>query len=1046
MSIPRLAIERPVTMFMLSAVIVLLGAISLFRLPVDLMPDVSYPSITVRVQYQGVGPAEMEELVVRPLEQSLAAVPGLEQINSSAQEGSANVRLNFAWGSDLNDAADEVRTRVDRVRGRLPEDAEPPTILKFDSSAQPIMSIGVEGDFDRVTLREIAENDLVPRFERVEGVASATVMGGLRRQIHIELSKEKITALDLSVDRVVQSIRSENQNIPLGEVDEGDTTYLLRSQGQFANLDQIRDLVVLTKGAVPVYLRDIAEVRDTTEDLRSFQRINGKAGVRLQITKQSGKNTVAIARAARAEIERTNREVPTVRLTLLNDQAKFIERSIEAVTHHVYIGSFLVIGIIFLFLRDWRATFIVCLSIPISVVGTFALLYFAGFTLNTMTFGGLALGVGMIVDASIVVLENAFRHMEKGKSRMVAAIEGSEEVWSAILASILTHIAVFVPLLFLTGVSSVMFVQLAVVVMFSLLMSLFVAVTIVPVLCSRLLRLPPPEAERRGITGRLYTWSEHVLEGLDDGYRALIHKALQHRPTVIGASAAITLVAFLLLPTIPSELMPQTDEGEVSVSARFAPGTRFERVEAIATQLEEMVRNNVPEAVTIMSNAGGGGGFGGPGGGGGGGSNAQVTVQLTPSTERERTSDQIATDLRRVLVGLPGVQITTRVSGGNQQMTRLMGGGGDSRLAVEVRGDDLEQAKRISQDVLATMRDVPGVANPQLGREEGRPELAIRVDRPKAALLGLSVSGVANTIRTNISGTQAATFREHGKEFPIIVRLREEDRERSESVNDVLISTPQGQVLPARTVLDLNPQSGPTQIERKNQQRVTRVNAELDADATMSSVIKGVQDKLPDLDIPQGFSVGFGAEVEQQAQAFQQLQVLLVLGVLLVYAVMASQYESLRDPFIVMFSVPVAAIGVVVALLVTSTSFSLQAYIGVIMLAGIVVSNAILLVDYTNVLRRRDHLPLREAVEVAGRTRLRPILMTSLATVLGLVPMALGIGEGAELQAPLARVVVGGLIASTMVTLVLVPSVYTLFEEGLKGLRRGAHSEPEQAA
>ncbi len=378
-------------------------------------------------------------------------------------------------------------------------------------------------------------------------------------------------------------------------------------------------------------------------------------------------------------------------------------------------------------------------------------------------------------------------------------------------------------------------------------------------------------------------------------------------------------------------------------------------------------------------------------------------------------------------------------------MSRLMGGGGDSRLAVEVRGDDLEQAKRISDDVLATMREVPGIANPQLGREEGRPELAIRVDRPKAALLGLSVSGVANTIRTNISGTQAATFREHGKEFPIIVRLREEDRERSESVNDVLISTPQGQVLPASTVLDLNPQSGPTQIERKNQQRITRVNGELDANATLSEVIKGVQDRLPEVEIPQGFSVGFGAEVEQQAQAFQQLQVLLLLGVLLVYAVMASQYESLRDPFIVMFSVPVAAIGVVIALLVTSTSFSLQAYIGVIMLAGIVVSNAILLVDYTNVLRRRDHLPLREAVEVAGRTRLRPILMTSLATVLGLVPMALGLGEGAELQAPLARVVVGGLIASTMVTLVLVPSVYTLFEEGLKGLRRGAHSHTEQA-
>jgi len=634
--------------------------------------------------------------------------------------------------------------------------------------------------------------------------------------------------------------------------------------------------------------------------------------------------------------------------------------------------------------------------------------------------------------------------MEKGKARLLASIEASEEVWSAILASILTHIAVFVPLLFLTGVSSVLFIQLSVVVMFSLAMSLFVAVTIVPVLCSRLLRLPPPEAERKGITGRLFTVSEHALEGLDDFYRGLIHRALQHRPTVILGSAALTLVAFLVLPTIPSELLPQTDEGEVMVSARMPAGTRIERTEAISLQMEDIVRANVPEAVTIMSNAGGGMGPGGPGGGS---SQASVSIQLVPKDQRKRSSDQIATDLRRVLIGLPGVTLTTRASGGNQQLTRLLGGGGgDSRLAVEVRGNDLDQAKRVSEDVLRTIREVPGVANPQLSREEGRPELAIHVDRPKAALLGLSVSGVASTIRTNISGTQAATYRENGKEFPIVVRLREEDRERSESVNDVLISTPQGQVLPARTVLDLSAQSGPTQIQRKNQQRITRVNAELDADAALSDTVKAIQARLPEVDVPQGFSVGFGAEVEQQAKAFEQLQVLLVLGVLLVYAVMASQYESLKDPFIVMFSVPVAAIGVVLALKLTSTSFSLQAYIGVIMLAGIVVSNAILLVDYTNILRRRDNKPLREAVELAGRTRLRPILMTSIATMLGLVPMALGIGEGAELQAPLARVVIGGLLASTIVTLVLVPSVYTLFEEGWKGLRRGsAHSNPEQA-
>ena len=1032
MSIPRVAIERPVTMFMLSAVIVLLGALSLVRLPVDLMPDVTYPQITVRVGYSGVGPQEIEELIVRPLEQTLAAVPGIEQINSTASEGSGSVQIAFAWGTDLSEAADEVRTRIDRIRGRLPEDADPPSIFKFDSSASPIASIGVEGDFDRVTLREIAEVDLVPRFERVDGVAAATVNGGLRRQIHVELSKEKITALDLSVDRIVQAIRSENQNIPLGEVSEGDTTYLLRSQGQFQDLKQIEDLVVLTRGDVPVYLRDIAEVRDTTEDVRSFQRINGRPGVRLSVSKQSGRNTVAIAAAVRAEIERTNREMPSLRLSMINDQSRFIEQSINSVREHVYLGSFLVIGIIFLFLRDWRATVIICLSIPISVIGTFALLYFAGYTLNTMTFGGLALGVGMIVDASIVVLENVHRHMAAGKPRLQASIEGSEEVWSAILASILTHIAVFVPLLFLSGVSSILFTQLAVVVMFSLTMSLFVAVTIVPVLCSRLLTVHQAGEAPRGALGRLSAASERMLEGLDDGYKALLEKALQHRPTVLAGSAALTIIAFLLLPTIPSELLPQTDEGEVSISARMPAGTRIERTQAVALQIEEIVRTSVPEAVTILANAGSGGGAGF---GGGGTSSASVTVQLVPRTERDRTSDQIATDLRRVLVGIPGVQITTRASGGNNQMTRLMGGGSDSRVAVEVRGDDLATANRISQDVLALLRETPGVASPQLGREEGRPEMTIRVDRPKAALLGLSVTGVANTIRTNISGTQAATFREKGKEYPIIVRLREADRERSESVGGVLISTPQGQVLPASNVLDLAPQTGPSQIQRKNQQRISRVNAEIDANVPLSQAVQNVQARLPQIDVPEGFSVGFGAEVEQQNEAFAQLQVLLLLGVLLVYAVMASQYESLRDPFIVMFSVPVAAIGVVLSLKLTATSFSLQAYIGVIMLAGIVVSNAILLVDYTNVLRRRDKMPLREAVVVAGRTRLRPILMTSLATILGLVPMALGIGEGAELQAPMARVVIGGLLASTMVTLVLVPSVYTIFEEGFARLR-----------
>jgi HAE1 family hydrophobic/amphiphilic exporter-1 len=1031
MSIPRLAIHRPVTMFMISFVIVLLGGISLTRLPVDLMPDTEFPSITVRVAYPGVGPLEMEELVTRPIEQAVSAVAGLERVESTSSEGNANVRLNFAWGTDLSEAADDVRTRVDRVRGRLPEDADPPTIFKFDSTAMPIMGVGVEGDYDAVTLRELAQNDLSPRLERVAGVAAVTVDGGLRRQIHVNLSREKITALNLSPDRVVQILRTENQNIPLGEVNDASRTLLLRSPGQFTNLEEIRNLVVLTREGVPVYMKDIAEVRDSTEDRRQITRINGRPGIRMRVTKQSGTNTVQIAEGVRAEIARINREVAGMRLQILDDQSVFIDRAIHSVQEHAMIGSVLVIAIIFLFLRDLKSTLIICTSIPISVIGTFALLYFGGYTLNTLTFGGLALGIGMIVDAAIVVLENTYRHLEMGKDRMTAAIDGSEEVWSAILASTLTHIAVFVPMLFLTGISSIMFGQLAAVVSFSLAMSLLVAVTIVPVLCSRLLDPPTHGKDAQGVFGSISRGVDRLLEGLDAFYARALHIALHHRPTVFLVGFGLFAVALYLLPRIGFEFQPTTDEGEVTVDAELAVGTRIEVTEAGLIQLEERIREFVPEATMLITQAGGGGGWG---------NNSthrgNIQVRLVSRTERQRSNEQISMELRRQLAGLPGVVVRARASGG-QNMMRGMGNQGGGRLAVEIMGHDLDISRRIAQDVKTLMDSTPGVADSRLQREEGRPELAVRVDRDKAALLGMTVTGVANTIRTNVAGEQAAMFREAGNEYPIVVRLREEDREEVSSVGDVLLSTPGGQVLPAKNVMVIDRDTGPVSIERKNQERIQRVTAE--TEVTLSQAVANVQARLGEVNVDQNFAVGFGNEVEEQARSFRELQLVLILAILLVYAVMASQYESLKDPFIIMFSIPVAAIGVVTMLLATGTAFSMQAYIGVIMLAGIVVSNAILLVDYTNTLRERDKMPLRNAIETAGRHRLRPILMTSACTALGLVPMALGIGEGAELQAPLARVVIGGLITSTMITLVFVPAMYTLFEEGWRGLfRKGA--------
>ena len=1035
MSIPRFAIERPVMMAMICSIVILIGGISLSRLPVDLLPDISQPTVSVRVTYQGVGPLEMEELVVRPLEQQLSAVSGLEQMNSSANEGNANIQMNFTWGTDLSEAMNDIRTRIDRVRGRLPEDADAPIIQKFDSNAQPIMGIALEstdGTLNRVQLRELAENILSPRLERAQGVAAVTVNGGLRRQIHVDLSREKITALDLSVDRVVSVLKNENQNIPIGEVYQGDRSLLLRSQGQYQNLEQIASTVVLTKNGVPVYLKDIADVSDSTEDIRSVLRINGRPGVRLSVTKQSGTNTVQIAQGVRAEMERINREVPGVRLSMLDDSAKFIERSISAVQEHVMLGSVLVVLIIFLFLRNFRSTLIVCTSIPISVIGTFALLYFGGLTLNTMTFGGLALGVGMIVDAAIVVLENSFRHMEHyGKDRLTASIDGSEEVWSAILASILTHIAVFVPLLFLEGVSSIMFRQLSVVVVFSLLMSLFVAVTLVPVLCSRLLVLPPPPEKRSAIGGRLYGASERFLTGMDEGYTRLLRLALTHRPIVVGLAAASVVIAVIVGRTLPTELATQADEGQVQVSIELAQGTRIEVTDPVLERVEAAINQLVPEATDVITNAGGGGGFGPPGGGNV--NRGQLQILLKPKDERTRSSDQIAQELRRQLSGIPGVIVRANASGGNNQLNRFLSGGnnGGGRLSLEIRGDNLADARKVAQAAKDLLDTVPNVADARLGRDDGRPELAVEVDRAKAALFGVSTTTVANTLRTNVAGTQAALFRQGGQEYPIIVRLKADQRQAVSDVNDVLVSTPQGTVVQAKNLMRVADSVGPAQIQRKNQQRIAYVSA--DPEANLSEAVAAVNAKLPQLFglLPKDFNIGFGAEVEQQAKAFDQLRTVLLLALVLVYAVMASQYESLKDPFIIMFSVPTAAIGVVLALKLTGTSFNMQAYIGIIMLAGIVVSNGILLVDYTNVLRRRDGMALRDAVITAGRTRLRPILMTSIATGLGLVPMSLGIGEGSELQVPLARVVIGGLTTSLLITLVLVPTVYTLFEEGL---------------
>jgi HAE1 family hydrophobic/amphiphilic exporter-1 len=983
------------------------------------MPETEYPTITVRSNYPGVGPAEMETIVTRPIERALASAPGVERITSSSSEGSSQVRVLFEWGSNLDEAANEIRTRVDRIRGQLPPEVEPPTLFKFDVSQFPILFLALSGDMDPRTLREFAEREIQYRIERIPGVAAVDIRGGLRREIHVDLVLEKIKSLDLSVAEVVSAIRAENMNLPVGPVNEGNYELLLRTEGEFQNINQIRNLVVAVRQGIPVYVKDVAQVDDSYEEVRNIVRVDGRPGIRLAIRKQSGANTVEVSDRVKEELDRINRELAGIHIFPISDSARFIRSAISNVRQSAIFGAILAIVILFIFLRNTASTMIIAVSIPVSVIATFALMYYYGFTLNTLSFGGLALGVGMLVDNAIVVLENIFRHRESGKDPKEAALTGTREVATAISASTLTTIAVFVPLVFLTGMTGIMFKQLSYVVTFALICSLLMALTIIPVLCSKYLRVRPISEAKHPLLNHITVAGQRLLEGLDNNYQQAIHWALDHRKTVVATALLVIVGTMALVPLIGVELMPESDEGEVRVNLELPTGSRIEVTDQIARRIEDIIASSVPEAEHLLSEIGGGGWDASST------HTAGIRINLKDKKDRGRSSQEIATVLRQKIPPMPGVLIRTRSSGG--MMFRGMGGGDGDRLSIEVRGYDLDDGAELARRVQEVMESIPGVTDAQVSRREGMPELLVQVDRDKASLLGLSVAQLANTLRTAVGGTRASMFREGGEEYEILVRLQAQDRNNLKQIDQLPVWAPVGKTLPVSSIIKTQRVEGPVSIERRDQERVVTVSANI-AGRDMGSIAADAAQRLENVEPPKDFYIFFGGELEEQQKAFNSLVFSLILAVILVYAVMAAQFESFRDPLIILFSIPFAGIGTALVLFLTNTTFNMQAFIGLIMLAGIVVNNAIVLVDYTNLMRREYGHSLREAIELAGRRRLRPILMTTLTTVLGLLPMALGIGEGAEVQSPMARVVIGGLSTSTLITLIFIPVLYYLVE------------------
>ncbi|MGH9338469.1 MAG: efflux RND transporter permease subunit [Acidobacteriota bacterium] len=1015
MKLPELAIRRPVFIIVLCLIVTLLGAISYSNIPVDLMPDVSFPRLTVRTSYQGVGPEEMEELVSIPMERALSSTPGIEEISSSSSEGSSQVRIAFAWGTDLDAAMDEIRTRIDRARGQLPDDVEAPTIFKYDVTTFPIMFLGIAGNMNPRDLREFTENQIQYRLERVPGVAQADVYGGLEREIHVKLDRAEMHALRLSPAQVSAALRRENINEPAGQIVEGDFEVLVRTEGEYTSVDQVADTMIVRREGQPIYVRDVAEVEDTHREIRELVRINGVPGIRMAVRKQSGANTVSVATAVKEEVEAINRDLPQTDVFVTYDSSRFIENAVRNVRDAAIYGSVLAVFILLLFLRNFRSTLVIGISIPISVIATFALMYFYGFTLNTVTFGGLALGVGMLVDNAIVVLENIFRHREQGLEKKEAARKGTDEVTLAITASTLTTIVVFIPVIFMSGMSGIMFQQLAWVVSFALFSSLLVSLTLVPLLSSRLIAVREPRQDSWSY--RIIHGVGRALESLDDSYARGVNWSLRHRTVVIVATMVVFGSSLLLFPFIGMELQPETDEGELRVDMELPTGTRLEVTDVVARRAEALARKHVPEIEQLMTEVGDQGGFSESRT-----NTVELRLTLVPEDQRTRISQEIALALRPHFDVFPGVVTRIRTGSGNF-MTRLTRGDGD-RLSLDVRGYDSLQTYDAAVRLKRVLDATEGVTNARISRGAGRPETRVEINREKGAAMGLTVSDIAANIRTSVGGTTATYFREGGEEYNILVRYAEEDRRQIEDVLAIPIQTPGGRVVPLSSLVQLQRNEGPTVIERKDQQRIVTVYGDLSGTRDMGAIVADLQEELRDFELPPQTAIIFSGEWEEQQEAFQTLLMSLILAIVLVYLVMAAQFESFRFPLLIMFSIPLALIGVIITLFVTDTTFNMQGFIGLIMLAGIVVNNAIVLVDYVLQLQRHHNFSLVDALVTGGRRRLRPILMTTLTTVIGLFPMALGIGEGGEIQAPMARVLIGGLISSTFITLFFIPTLY----------------------
>jgi HAE1 family hydrophobic/amphiphilic exporter-1 len=1027
MKLSELSVRRPVTIVMMILIILLLGAISFVNLNIDLFPEMDLPIAAVIATYSGAAPEEMEELITKPLEAQMSTVHNIDGIQSFSARGTSIIAVMFNYGTDMDNATLEMREKVDLAQMMFPSEAEKPMVMKMDPNMMPVMALGFSSDMPAKELKTLIEEEVQNKLERIDGVASADIMGGAEQEIQVTVDPQVLQNYGLSIDSVVNALRMENRNVSAGDVAAGSKEYLVRVLGEFQAVEQVGDVTVTNPQGVGLKLSDIADVKLTDKEVSGYITINGSEGIAVTVSKETDGNTVEVSRNVRKTLEELETILPdTVEMKTLFDQAEFIELSINNLVRNIIIGGTLAILILLLFLRDVRSTLVIGTAIPISLIATFTLVYFRGMTLNMMTLGGLALGAGMMVDNSIIVLENIFRHRQEGEGLIRAAIEGSSEMANAILASTLTTIAVFLPIVFVEGLASQLFTPMAFTITFALAASLLVALTLVPMMSSKVLTVMPgedynPESSSR--VERVFHKSQAWFDAVDAKYRDLLQWAINHRKTVVGITVGTLVLSLVLVPFVGVEFIPETDQGFYTVDITMDKGSRLEETEKIVAQVDKIIAD-IPETDIVFTTIGMGMGMGMSTDSGS--DIASFQVGLVDLDQRERSTAEVVDEVRTKVEKIPGAEITVSAA----SMTSTMGGG--TPVSIQIKGEDIAVLEPLAEEMVQVVSKVEGTREVKSSIEGGAPEVNVVLDRTRIAGYGLTPAGVANSIQASIMGTVATRYRTGDDEIDVRVRFSDSFRENLSDLSDLSISTPTGAQVPLEELGELEISEAPTSINRDDQERVVTVSSQIFG-RDLGSIMKDIQERVDkEIILPDGYSIEYTGESEEMAEAFGNLTLALILAIILVYMVLAAEFESLMYPFIIMFAMPVTIVGVVLGLFLTGRSLSVPGFIGVIMLAGIVVNNGIVLVDYINQQRAKG-LTREEAILKAGPHRLRPILMTTLTTILAMLPMTLGIGEGAELQAPLGTVVVGGLTTSTVLTLVVVPVMYIILDNiGLK--------------